>query len=233
MEQLHLREKEIFETLKLLKKNNFVVIGGYAVNAYALPRFSVDCDMVVKDNKEVEKIEIELLKLGYIKIKRNFEIPYGGKFIRYEKRISGIFKVSMDIMVGNVVDRGTNAGFSAKWIFENSKLRNLKGKTISENLKLRIINPDALFVMKMISCRPTDIRDIFLLIGFIRDKKWMQNQISGRVDFADRLKIVKKKISSKQFKDDLQGVFGIIDPATFEKYKKMIFSLEKPDENIK
>ena len=57
MEQLQLREKEIFETLKKIKKSRFVVIGGYAVNTYTLPRFSIDCDIVVKDHKELKKIE--------------------------------------------------------------------------------------------------------------------------------------------------------------------------------
>lgn len=50
------REKEIFESLKVLKDKRFVVIGGYAVNAYTLPRFSVDCDIVV--NKKDDLIEI-------------------------------------------------------------------------------------------------------------------------------------------------------------------------------
>jgi len=62
MENLQLREKEIFETLKKIKNSNFVVIGGYAVNAYTLPRFSVDCDIVIKDRKELEKIEEALLE---------------------------------------------------------------------------------------------------------------------------------------------------------------------------
>ena len=47
---LQLREKEIFETLNKLKGLNFVLIGGYAVNAYTLPRFSVDCDIFLEDS---------------------------------------------------------------------------------------------------------------------------------------------------------------------------------------
>ena len=49
---LQLREKEIFETLKKMNNFKFVIIGGYAVNAYTLPRFSVDCDIVIKDKEE-------------------------------------------------------------------------------------------------------------------------------------------------------------------------------------
>ena len=56
MENLQLRENEIFETLKSIKDNDFIVIGGYAVNAYTLPRFSVDCDIVIRNHKELKEI---------------------------------------------------------------------------------------------------------------------------------------------------------------------------------
>src|SRR3989344_6768307 len=129
MEQLQLREKEIFETLKKIKKSNFVVIGGYAVNAYTLPRFSVDCDIVIKDRKELEKIEETLLELGYQKEKNySDEVPYDGKFERFEKELGNNFKVSMDVLIGEVFDRDTKAIFLADWAFDNSALRNLQGK---------------------------------------------------------------------------------------------------------
>ena len=42
-------------------------------------------------------------------------------FKRYIKEISKDFAVSLDILIGEVLDRQTNATFSADWIFENSK----------------------------------------------------------------------------------------------------------------
>ena len=228
MEQLQLREKEIFETLKKIKKANFVVIGGYAVNAYTLPRFSVDCDIVIKDRKELEKIEESLLELGYRKEKNySDEVPYDGKFERFEKELGKNFKVSMDILIGEVLDRDTKAKFYADWVFNNSSLRNLQGKTISEQLKLKIVNADALFTMKLISCRQTDIRDIFLLINSVKDKKWIKKEVSERYDLKDRLSTALNKINSKQFKDELQGVFGMVDDKIFERNKKLISELEK------
>jgi len=226
MENLQLREKEIFETLKKIKKSNFVVIGGYAVNAYTLPRFSVDCDIVIKDRKELEKIEEALFELGYRKEKNySDEVPYDGYFERYEKELDKNFKVSMDILIGEVLDRQTKVKFSTDWIFDNSSLRNLQGKTISEQLKIRIINADALFIMKLISCRQTDIRDIFLLINSIKDKKIVKREVSERYDLKDRLSKALNRINSKQFKDELQGVFGMIDNKVFERNKKMIIEL--------
>jgi len=226
MEQLQLREKEIFETLKKIKKLEFVVIGGYAVNAYTLPRFSVDCDIVVKDHEELGKIEKELFQTGYKKAKSIADLPYHGKFERYEKEISVNFKVSMDILIGEVLDRQTNSKFSANWIFDNSDVRNLRGKTIGEELRLRIINAEALFVMKLLSCRLTDMRDSFLLINYVKDKSWIKKEISARCDFKDRLSKLTKEITSKQFKDGMQGVFGFVDDKVFEKNKKMILELE-------
>ena len=226
MEQLQLREKEIFETLKKIKKSNFVILGGYAVNAYTLPRFSVDCDIVIKDHKELKKIEESLLELGYLREKSySGEIPHGGNFERYEKELGNNFKVSMDILIGEVLDRQTKAKFSADWIFDNSVLRNLQGKTISEQLKLKIVNADALFTMKLISCRQTDIRDIFLLINSVKDKKWVKKEVSERCNLKDRLSKALSKINSKQFKDELQGVFGMIDNKAFERNKKLISEL--------
>lgn len=219
------REKEIFETLKKLKGLDFIVIGGYAVNAYTFPRFSIDCDIVVKDSEDLMEIEEKLSELGYGESKNTLNVPYNGKFKRYEKEISKGFMVNMDILIGEVLDRQTKATFSAGWIFDNSSIKTLKGKTISEELKVRIVNIDALFVLKMISCRSTDIRDIFLLVSDIDDKEWVVKEVAKRCDFEDRLGKLIKEISSKQFKDGLQGVFGIVDGKIFERNKKLIQDL--------
>ena len=222
---LQLRENEIFETLKSIKNSNFTVIGGYAVNAYTLPRFSIDCDIVVKDEKDLKKIEAKLINLNYLKIRNKSNLSYHEKFVRYEKTLENNFKVSIDILIKDVIDRQTNATFSANWVFENSKINVLKGKTINEKLKVRIIDIDSLFVMKMISCRLTDIRDIFMLSPKIKNKKWVKQEISKRYDFSNRLSKVKEVINSKQFKDGLQGVYGYVDDDIFNKHKDILLKL--------
>ena len=132
MEPLQLREKEIFETLRKIKEYKFAVIGGYAVNAYTLPRFSVDCDIVVEDESQVKNIEMNLKSIGYRKEQTDFiNLPYHEEFRRYEKEIAKNFRVSVDIMIKCVSDRTTHAIFTAEWIFKNSSLRLLKGKTIT------------------------------------------------------------------------------------------------------
>ena len=225
---LQFREKEIFETLKRMDKFNFVIIGGYAVNAYTLPRFSVDCDIVVKDKKELKEIEEVLVSFGYVKEDSNKDkISYYGDFLRLEKDMGDNIKVSIDILIKEILDRQTNSTFSADWVFDNSEVRTLRGKTITEELKLRIINLDALFVLKFVSCRLTDIRDIFMLAPNIKKIKWVKEEISKKYDFNKLFLKVKEKITSKQFKDSLQGVYGVINDKVFDKHKKAILDLEK------
>lgn len=223
---LQLREKEIFETLKNIKKEEFAVIGGYAANAYTLPRFSQDCDIVIKKRNKL--LEDSLLRIGY-KLEEDNKInaPYGGEFIRFEKKIEKEFIVSVDILIKNVFDRQSNTIFSADWIFENSSLRMLKGKTIDEKLQLRIINIDALIVMKFISCRNADIRDVFMLMPFAKKREWIKKEISARYNFEDRFKKIKDKVSQPKFKDNLQGVYGYVEETVFERHKKALLDLSK------
>lgn len=219
-----LREEEIFQTLRELKDCDFVIIGGYAVNAYTLPRFSVDCDIVIKDENELKKIEKLLLKRNYKKEEPDIEAQYSGSFFSYEKRLENNFMVSIDVIVRTVTDRMTGATFSAEWVFENSSKKVLKGKTITEELKLRIINIDALLVMKIVSCRPTDIRDVFMMMPSANDKGWIKSEIALRYDLRNRISKTIEKVNSKQFKDGLSGVYGYFDAKVFEKHKKAIIT---------
>ncbi|MBI2548722.1 nucleotidyl transferase AbiEii/AbiGii toxin family protein [Candidatus Woesearchaeota archaeon] len=219
------REEEIFKTLRELEDCDFVIIGGYAVNAYTLPRFSVDCDIVIKDQNELKNIEKILLKQGYIKEHMPEEAQYSGYFSRYEKKVENNFRVSIDILIRQVTDRMTGVTFTVEWIFENSAMRILKGKTITEMLKLRIITIDALLVMKIIACRSTDIRDVFMMMPYAQDKEWVASEIKQRYDLKDRLSNIIEKVTAKQFKDGLSGIYGRVDPRVFEKHKKALLTL--------
>ena len=223
-----LREAEIFETLKGLAACEFVVIGGYAVNAYALPRFSVDCDLVLQDEDGLRMVERALVKRGYVNATEPEEAAYAGSFSRWEKRLANDFTVSMDLLIGSVTDRTTGASFTAEWIFKHSSRRVLRGKTFTEELKVRIIDCNALIVMKIIAGRATDIRDVFMMIPNVKEKKWIGTEIAARYDAHDRIEKLLEKVASKQFKDGLAGVYGRIDQKTFDKHQKAITNLQTP-----
>jgi hypothetical protein len=221
------REEEIFRTLKALSGCSFVVIGGYAVNAFALPRFSVDCDIVVKSVIQLRKIEAVLLKRGYKKEKQYPEAQYIGNFLRYEKKLGNSFAVSIDILISTVTDRDTGGKFDAGWIFEDSEIMPLRGKTIQEELNLQIIKIDALIAMKIVSCRPTDIRDVFMMLPGARSLEWIGSEVSKRCSLKERVDKIIEKVSSKQFKDGLSGVYGRFDQQAFEKHRKAVIGLLK------
>ena len=228
MEKLQLREKEIFETLKKIKDFEFVIIGCYAVNPYTIPRFSVDCDLVLKSNEESKKITKKLEKNGYTKKEINkTDLPYHRHFIRYEKNVQSDINASFDLLIKSVYDRETKANFDAEWIFKNSSIILLKGKTIYEKLMARVINIDALIVMKFVSCRESDIRDVFMISPRCENVKWVKEEINKRCDFNERFNKIKNRIISGDFKDNLQGVYGKIDNKTFDRYKKSLLNINK------
>src|SRR3989304_8387876 len=84
------REAEIIRVLKILSPHadRFVVIGGYAVNALAQHRFSVDCDIVIAE-KDLGLFERILTGDGYgrDKPKRQFAGLYGAQVTEYTKLI--------------------------------------------------------------------------------------------------------------------------------------------------
>lgn len=65
------REAEIIRILKSVgsQSDNFVVIGGYAINALTSHRFSVDCDMVT-DSEGMRDLQSILKREGYTALSR-------------------------------------------------------------------------------------------------------------------------------------------------------------------
>jgi hypothetical protein len=223
MDRLQLREAEIFRTLDNLKGIEFVLIGGYAVNSYALPRFSVDCDIVIR-KEDTEKIKGILSKSGYCLAKNHEEVRYEGKFLRMEKILDEGFVASIDILVDEVHDRQSKARFSADWIFKNSKKRTIIGKTIIMKIEAKIIDADALFVMKFASARNTDIRDVFMMADKLQDFNEIMKEIEER-KISNQSKKIWQTLEEKQFKDNLQGVYGYLDESVFNKHMARIKSI--------
>jgi len=224
MDTLQLRESEIFRILKKIKGVDFVLIGGYAANSYALPRFSVDCDIVLR-KKDVQNAKHILESEGYSIVAGGDDAPYYGEFLRSEITIAETMRASVDMLIDKVSDRQSGVSFDADWIFENSERRTIIGKTITERINIRVINADALFVMKFISARTTDIRDIFMMVTSIKDFEWVRNEIGLRLNFEEQYGKIFEKISNKHFKDNLQGVYGYIDEKIFQKHLDMIRKL--------
>ena len=220
------REAIILETLRELPKD-VVLIGGYAVNAYVPPRFSIDCDIVVFD--EIAEIRKTLLKKGFEKTEEG-NVP-NGKYFRFVRKGD---KVSFDLLLDSVLDRETGIVFEDSLFKQYSRERFTVGRANPIRIRLRVADPELLFVMKFVSARRQDIRDIFMLSGTELDSNLIKEMVRKKCNaelIDKRVKSMKEKVISIGYRDSLHGAFGKIPDKTFESCRvnmiKILDELEK------
>src|SRR3989337_635996 len=163
------RENEILRTIRRLREENldFIVVGGYAVSALARHRFSVDCDMVVPQERRVRFDEV-LKREGFFKHvqKAGFDAAYGGEFISYVKNVDEL-PVTADLLVGSLVCRATEASWSFDYIMRFSVTATILGYGFS--VECRIPERELLIAFKLHSGRRADVRD-FVMLGENADR---------------------------------------------------------------
>ncbi len=209
---LDAREGIIIKTLQKLPKENVVLVGGYAVNAYVPPRFSIDCDLVVLGS--LSGLESVLKEDGFIKVSEG-DVSYGG-YVRYEMEKS---KVSFDLLENSVVDRDTKIVFEGELFKNHSAERTTVGRSVPTRIRMRIVDPELLFAMKFVSARKQDVRDMFMLAG--GNLNW--NLVSGLVSakcggelISKRSRSIRRDVQSRNFRDSLHGPYGRIPEERFE-----------------
>ncbi|MCL4437294.1 MAG: hypothetical protein M1503_04795 [Thaumarchaeota archaeon] len=215
------REKIVLEMLEKIPKQSVVLIGGYAVNAYVPPRFSIDCDLVVLD--DLAEVEASLKSNGFVKTESG-DMIYGDyvRFLREKE------KASFDLLVNAVSDRHTGVVFE-KMLFEKySKKRVTVGRATPARIEMKIADPELLFAMKFVSGRKQDIRDILMLSG--EDLNWslVVNLVSKKceIDLVEkRIVLIKQKIESESYRDSLHGPYGKIPDERFKRCRKHLLEL--------
>ena len=221
------REKFTFSVLGelLREKAELVVIGGYAMNSYTIPRFSVDCDIVVKDRKAMLAVKKILESKGFTKKAEGTLQSYRGEFLCFATKKPVL--TAFDVLAGTIEDRITGTLFPAELIFKYSAKRTIFGKGSPLRIETRVADAEMLFVMKAISSRKPDIRDAFMLASAKLDRKKI-NEISKQVPIPqESIEKIESKVNSTGFKDALQGVFGMLPKEQFETTKKKLFLMLK------
>ena len=207
---LESREAVILEALREMT-GGVVLIGGYAVNAYVPPRFSIDCDLVVLD--ELDRIKGLLIEKGFDEIERG-EVPKGEYFRFHRSRE----KVTFDLLVNSVFDRETGVAFEGALFGKYSKERITVGRLHPVAISMRIADPELLFAMKFVSARRQDIRDVFMLSGIELDWSLIKEMIKakcGRELMEGRIGLIRSTVMSMSYRDSLQGSYGKIPDKTF------------------
>ena len=222
---LDARESIIIKTLRKIPRESIVLIGGYAVNAYVPPRFSIDCDLVVLGSSA--RIESLLKEDGFRKTAEG-DVSHGG-YVRYEMEN---VKVSFDLLENSVVDRDTRIVFEGELFRKHSAERTTVGRSVPTRIKMRIVDPELLFAMKFVSARRQDVRDMFMLAG--ADLNWdvVTELVSAKCDrklLEKRSHSITQDVRSASFRDSLHGPFGRIPNERFERCRRRLVEfLESP-----
>ncbi len=196
------REQEVMKILNLFldKKLNFVVVGGYAISTYK-KRFSIDLDVVVKD-EDLETFEKILEKEGYaLYYEKEIALMYGKNFKRFMKKMKNL-PVDIDLLINGLVSRTTDATWGSDYIKKNSVKRKLN------NSEFLTPEKELLIAMKFHSGRLSDTRDIVALMPCDKERL-KQHLLNGDIK---KLKQSMRKQSSflnkPQFDDSFKGIFG-------------------------
>lgn len=197
------RENEVLRLIGFFMENKlkFIVVGGYAVSTYK-KRFSIDLDIVVKE-EDVSKFEELLLKEGYsLCYEKEIALLYGENFKRMRKMMSNL-PVDVDLLINGLVSRTTDATWSFENIEKNSQERKL------DNLEFITPIRELLISMKMHSGRLSDIRDIVALMPCDKDKL-REFLLRGNLNnLKDSIKKQFSFLEKPQFDDSFKGIFGI------------------------
>lgn len=217
------REGVIIRTLQRLPREDAVLIGGYAVNAYVPPRFSIDCDLVVLGSSS--KLESLLREEGFRKVGEG-DVSHGG-YVRYEMEK---VKVSFDLLKNSVVDRDTKIVFEGDLFQKYSAERKTIGRSVPTRIRMRIVDPELLFAMKFVSARRQDVRDMFMLSG--ADLNWdlvseLVSAKCARELIGKRSRSISRDVQSESFSDSLHGPFGRIPNERFELCKRKLVEFLK------
>ena len=217
---MNVREEEIEKLIDHFSKqtNGFenpkiVMIGGYALRAFTtFSRYTRDCDFILKKSKGWNLDRIQTLLPKDLSIE-TFEKRDNYGFLRCVKLLqidSRSAKISIDFMEGEVRGRTDKQVF---YITEEFLQKTKKVKIpIAEN-EVEIFVPDYTdyLLLKMMSARPSDIRDIATLVW----KNSIPADIAERAKKAlahpeiirKNLKLIIADISDKRFLDSWKGTF--------------------------
>jgi hypothetical protein len=217
---MSLREEEISRIIGQLSKQTggfedpkMVMIGGYALRAFtSLSRYTRDCDFVLKKSEgwNLDRIQKLLPKDLSTEVfeKRN---TYG--FLRCIKllRIDGSnAKISIDFMEGEVRGRTEEQIFSVTEEFLQ-KAKKVKISIAEKEVEIFVPDYADYLLMKIMSARPSDIRDIAALVwknGIPGDLKERAKKALARSEILEKnMQLIIDDVSDKRFLDSWKGTF--------------------------
>lgn len=217
---MNVREEEIEKLIDHFSKqtNGFenpkiVTIGGYALRAFAtFSRYTRDCDFVLKKSKgwNLDRIQTLLpkdLSIETFEKRDNYGFLRCVKLLQIESRSA---KISIDFLEGEVRGRTDEQVF---YITQEFLQKTKKVKIPIAEKEVEIFVPDYTdyLLLKMMSARPSDIRDIATLVwrnGIPDDTEERAKKALAHPEIIKKnLKLIITEISDKRFLDSWKGTF--------------------------
>lgn len=221
IDMMRKREEEILEAIKHLseKTKNFskpemMVISGYALRAFIpFSRFTRDCDFVVKKRNGwnidfLKEILPDGFSIEHEEKRGSYAFMKCIKFLRHEK---SRVKVSIDFMEGEIRGREErDAVIIDRKMIERREFVEL---TIGgEKVGIPVPCYTDYFIMKVVSCRASDIRDVAAMIL----ERGIPDSLDERIKevlphpeiFSVKINRIISEIRRRTFLDSWRGIFG-------------------------
>jgi len=233
------REEEILEAVKHLSdetdafsKPQMMVIGGYALRAFIpFSRFTRDCDFAVKKKNGwgidfLKKILPDGFSVEHEEKRGSYGFMRCIKFLRHEKNR---IKVSIDFMEGEIRGREEKdvIVIDKKMIKRREFVELVIG---GEGVRIPVPCYTDYFIMKVVSCRASDIRDVAAMVL----ERGIPESLDERVKevlphpeiFGAQLNRIISEIKKKTFLNSWRGIFGTKKYSEGDR-KKVLKILEK------
>ncbi len=206
------REKEILQVLRTIYpyRDRFTLIGGYAVDAYSpLPRYSVDCDVVISKSKLDEFSDL-FLQNGFKERSQIYLNKSEGLEAWEFVKLVNADNVSIELHLDGVKCRQTEAIWTETEIKSNASERRVVG--VSGSVLSNIVSKELLVTMKLHSGRDADLRDVTMLMESIRWFKVEDFARRGNIQkVIDQLTADLEKIEKPGFEQELKAFFSSKD----------------------
>lgn len=227
------REEEILKIIRYVsgktkefKDPKLVTIGGYALRAFIrFSRYTRDCDFVLRKRDgwhldELNEIIPRDWRIKELKEKERYGFMRWLKFIKYNKtRI----KVSLDFMEGEIRGREEEEVV----LIDDEMIEKSRQTLVTiaeENVKVFVPDYGDYLIMKVVSCRASDIRDIASLIHENGIPKALSQRVKQIVPnpkiFYSRIRRrVIPEIERKTFIDSWKGIMATTEYTEKDKEK--------------
>lgn len=203
------RESEILGILEVIypERTKFALIGGYAVDAYsALPRYSVDCDIVIS-GANLKSFAQTFGSNGFEDKGPIYRNESNGLATRKFVKLLGNGPVSVEALVGGVRCRQTEAVWRVEEVLQSSREQKVIG--VKRSVLSNVASRELLIAMKLHSGRDTDLKDAAMLVD---SADWPR--VATLADRGIRAKVISQlnnaieKMKDEKFEEQLRSFFG-------------------------